>query len=119
MRILVCGGRDYKHRDRLYRVLDNLAEAHPAFVLIHGGCRTGADYLADEWAAVSLHPRLIFNANWKAHGRAAGPIRNQRMIDEGAPNMVVAAPGGKGTADMVRRARAANITVFEVGPPTA
>jgi hypothetical protein len=53
-------------------------------------------------------------ADWKAHGRAAGPIRNQRMIDEHRPELVVAAPGGRGTADMVRRARAAGIEVFEI-----
>lgn len=45
------------------------------------------------------------------NGKAAGPIRNQRMLDEGKPDLVVAFPGGRGTADMVRRAKAAGVPV--------
>jgi hypothetical protein len=37
------------------------------------------------------------------------------MIDQGRPDLVVAFPGGRGTADMVRRARAAGISVIEIG----
>jgi hypothetical protein len=47
-------------------------------------------------------------------GKAAGPIRNQRMIDEGKPDLVIAFPGGRGTADMVSRAKKAGIPVQEI-----
>lgn len=57
---------------------------------------------------VEPHP-----ADWKRHGRAAGPIRNQKMLEE-KPEMVVAFPGGKGTADMVKKAGQAGIEVFVV-----
>jgi hypothetical protein len=80
-------------------------------VVIHGACPTGADRWADEWATTSWCPAVTFEADWKAHGRAAGPIRNQQMIDDGRPDLVVAFPGGRGTADMVRRARRAGIVV--------
>jgi hypothetical protein len=53
-------------------------------------------------------------ADWNTHGRAAGPIRNQRMLDEVKPELVVAFPGGRGTADMVRRAREAGVNVYLV-----
>jgi hypothetical protein len=43
---------------------------------------------------VEAHP-----ADGKKHGRAAGPIRNQKMPEE-KPELVVAFPGGRGTADM-------------------
>jgi len=56
----------------------------------------------------------VFLANWRTHGKAAGPIRNQQMLDEGRPHLVVAFPGGTGTADMVRRAKAAGVPVMEV-----
>jgi ABC-type sugar transport system substrate-binding protein len=36
------------------------------------------------------------------------------MLDEGKPDIVVAFPGGTGTADMVRRARKAGVVVIEV-----
>jgi hypothetical protein len=58
---------------------------------------------------VSAHP-----ADWFSHGKAAGPIRNQEMLAMEAPALVVAFPGGRGTADMVRRARKAGVDVLEV-----
>ena len=47
--------------------------------------------------------------DWKKYGKKAGPLRNQQMLEEGKPDLVVAFPGGNGTADMVRRAKKANI----------
>jgi predicted Rossmann-fold nucleotide-binding protein len=49
-------------------------------------------------------------ANWNAWGRAAGPRRNQEMLMR-KPNLVVAFPGGEGTADMVQKAIAAGVKV--------
>jgi hypothetical protein len=63
----------------------------------------------------TTHPDIVrweCKAEWKKYGPAAGPIRNQRMLDWG-PDLVVAFSGGKGTADMVRRARAAGVEVIE------
>lgn len=120
MRILVCGGRDFADRLAVIRELDRLTiddgDMLPrrGTVIIHGACPTGADCWADEWAVVNWCQIDEFPADWATHGRAAGPIRNQRMIDEGKPDLVLAFPGGRGTADMVRRARAANITTIEV-----
>lgn len=118
MRVLVCGGRDYKDRERLYDVLYKHigAQGHPDnprdVVIV--GCAKGADTLAEEWAEYVGCRVKRFPADWNKHGNAAGPIRNQQMIDEGNPKLVIAFPGGRGTADMVRRARAAGIKVVEV-----
>lgn len=119
MRVLVCGGRDFEDRSLMARTLrrfkpkvptdDDLAE----HVIITGGA-PGADTLAAEFAEVFGIRLRIFPADWKKHGRAAGPIRNQQMLDEGRPDLVIAFPGGRGTADMVRRARAAGVRVEEV-----
>lgn len=81
--------------------------------IIHGGAR-GADALAGEWAECFGVPFRVFPANWDRDGKAAGPIRNQRMIDEGKPDLVIVFPGGRGTADMVMRARKAGITIREI-----
>lgn len=54
-----------------------------------------------------------FRADWEQCGRQAGPLRNARMLAEGRPDAVIAFPGGKGTADMVRKARAAGLPVVE------
>jgi hypothetical protein len=57
-------------------------------------------------------------ANWKEHGKAAGPIRNGNMLDEAGdePLLVIAFKGGRGTADCVRQAISRNMIVLEVKP---
>jgi hypothetical protein len=129
VRILVCGGRMYgriaddcppdrlnaereragRERMLLYRTL---RDSGPT-LLLHGGA-SGADHFASNWADFEGVKSQVFPADWAEHGRAAGPIRNQRMLDEGKPDLVIAFPGGRGTADMVRRAKAAGIKVREV-----
>jgi hypothetical protein len=56
--------------------------------------------------------RFEIKANWRKYGPAAGPIRNQQMLDWG-PDLVVAFAGGTGTAGMVALARAAGVPVIE------
>lgn len=111
-RVIVCGGRHFSKRGLLYATLSGLK---PRPTLIIEGGAAGADNLAFEWAVEQGIPNKTFPAEWKKHGRAAGPIRNQQMLDEGQPHLVVEFPGGNGTADMVRRAKAAGIRVIEVG----
>lgn len=105
--VLICGGRDYHlTRDDRQWLFAKLREVGATRV-IHGAAR-GADR---ESAAVAQQMRLKvtpFAANWVEDGRrSAGPIRNQRMLDVGKPDFVIAFPGGTGTADMLQRARRA------------
>jgi hypothetical protein len=90
------------------------------------GCARGADNLAEYWVAhhndtvtdigrqdVVIHH---FPADWDRHGRGAGPIRNQQMLDEGQPDAVIAftlnLSTSRGTRDMVRRSRRAGLPVW-------
>lgn len=114
-RVLVCGGRDYAN----YRVFEKVMNALRPRELIHGGA-PGADSMADRYC--DDHPGIVstvISADWKRHGRKAGPIRNQRLLDECKPELVIAFPGGPGTADMVRRARRTRVTVLVVSGDTA
>jgi hypothetical protein len=110
IRLLACGGRYYDDAELVGIVLDRIHKETPISVLIHGDA-AGADRLADAWAkrvgvSVDRYP-----ADWLNLGRAAGPVRNQLMINEGKPDMVLAFPGGHGTRDMVDRARMAGLIV--------
>ncbi len=116
MRVLVCGGRGFDDWKILSGALSDIFHSMDdgdVLTVIQGGAK-GADFLARVWAKDNLLPREEYQADWKIYGRAAGHIRNQRMLDEGKPNLVLAFEGGTGTADMVRRAKAANIEVKEI-----
>lgn len=114
MRLLVCGGRDYADWNALHARLDALLkERGRASVLIHGGAR-GADTIAGEWAEGNGIPVLVFHAEWEKYGKAAGSIRNKRMLVEGQPDLVIGFPGGPGTANMVFQARQERVPVILV-----
>jgi YspA, cpYpsA-related SLOG family len=117
MRVLVCGGRQFEDCDTLNAGLDKLHHEHRITLVIAGGAR-GADTLAEEWAKAVGLPCTVYRADWEKLGRKAGPIRNQQMLDEGRPDLVVAFPGRRGTADMVGRARSAGIEVIDFGEAT-
>ncbi|MBE4796156.1 SLOG family protein [Streptomyces caniscabiei] len=86
-RVLVTGSRDWNNDVAVQRALQDIAAEHPEdgeLVLVHGACRTGADFIAHEWAVkygclIEAHP-----AAWWKYGRVAGPRRNKEMIDAGA-----------------------------------
>lgn len=112
MRVLVCGGRDYNDLETVQAILDRLHEATAFSCVIHGAAR-GADTLAGLWAKHHDVPVEAYAAAWSRHGRAAGMIRNEQMLREGRPDLVVAFPGGVGTAGMVRIARRAGVRIVE------
>ena len=85
--------------------------------LLHGGAR-GADRAIGRAAHQLGWPVEVLPADWRRHGRAAGPIRNRELLElaisraealssAAAPVsvLVVAFPGGAGTASLVREAR--------------
>jgi hypothetical protein len=132
-RMLVCGGRMYgllprdtlpheeaRERARVDRQvahlnarLDEIHDTRGVSLLIHGDAM-GADKLAMWWARRRRVPVLGFPISrdeWARWGGSAGPIRNERMLVEGKPDLVVVFNGERGTEDMMQRALAAGIEV--------
>lgn len=134
MRVLVCGGRDFEDDVLLFKTLDALEPT----LIIEGGQRKwrngvlvgGADYWAYRWATLCGVSCMTVEAHWhdletppvvrrigaggKPYNAAAGGIRNAKMLEE-LPELVLAFPGGPGTADMVQRAEAVGVEVRKVG----
>jgi hypothetical protein len=120
MRVLVCGGRTYDNEAAVWRALDDLVDKHLSITVIEGGARSrlrgmeGADAFAARWCErnhlVCGHEQ--YRADWDRYGKKAGVLRNQQMLDT-RPDLVLAFPGGRGTADMVQRARKAGVEVIE------
>ena len=113
MRIVVTGGRNYADKLAVDQALSAVHRKRGIDILIHGGA-DGADRLCAEWAWDHGIPVATYNAEWRKLGKAAGPERNQRMIDKGRPDAAVAFPGGRGTADMVSRLVAAKVPVWDL-----
>ncbi len=122
-RLLVCGGRDYEKVRYVFSVLSGL-KPRP-LLLIQGGNKgtrrdgkfyPGADLIARIWAELSDVPNVEYAVDHVVDGPwpAAGPRRNQRMLEKSKPTLGMAFPGGRGTADMVRRMKAAGLHVIEV-----
>lgn len=109
MKVLVCGGRDFKDWGAMRAILDNLRGVEE---IIHGDAR-GADELAGRWALFRDVPCREFPAKWERHGRSAGYRRNVEMADT-QPDIVIAFPGGKGTAHMVELAHKRGVRVMDL-----
>lgn len=109
MKVLVCGSRSWDDYDRLF---DRLAKLPQDTQLIHGGAR-GADSWAS-FAAESLFdpPPVEFRADWEAHGKKAGILRNLQMLEE-KPDLVIAFWDGRsnGTRHTINEAHKRGITV--------
>jgi hypothetical protein len=114
VKVLVCGGRDFKDVGFACDFLDELHAKHRFTHVIHGDAR-GADTVADAWATSRGIQVVRCPANWSYHGKSAGHIRNSAMVGL-EPDLVVAFPGGAGTASMTRIAAAHGIECSHVIP---
>lgn len=130
MKVLVCGGRDYADKAKVFEVLDYIHQNRGAVKLVIHGAASGADKLGEEWAKARGIEPDPYPALWdwldapgavikrtrtgKPYNALAGPQRNTKMLTHGKPDCVVAFPGGDGTANMIEQARNSGIRVFEV-----
>lgn len=129
-RLLVTGGRDLPEAEIVWVPLFMMIHARQAMVVVHGHCPTGADQFAHEWLALPGQPwnrdrrnyepkveHLALEdphpADWAGLGKAAGPIRNQQMVDAGADAcFAFPTPASRGTLDCMARAWVRGIPVF-------
>jgi len=112
MRVLICGGRDYSDVETAFNFLNGFHQENKITEIIEGGAR-GADSIGRQWGKANGIKITTCYADWNKYGRAAGPKRNQVML-ELKPDFVIAFPGGKGTADMIKRSENASLKVVRV-----
>lgn len=110
--ILVTGSRDWVDRGIIKQALKLYADHE--VVVLHGACR-GADTIADRHAKALGYTVKRFKANWAKYGKAAGPYRNQAMVNR-RPDIVLAfhpdLAQSKGTKDCVDKALEAGIPTY-------
>jgi hypothetical protein len=110
MKVLICGSRHFQDRALMERTLSQFVITE----VVEGGA-PGADTLAKEWASANNIPVTECMAEWEKYGRAAGPIRNRKMLLEG-PELVIAfmANGSRGTKNMVKQAEKVGVRTHVV-----
>jgi hypothetical protein len=115
MRIAVTGGRRHTNFKKVVETLDELHSQNRITVLAHGDA-TGADTLCARWARVHGVSAHRYDAEWNKYRQGAGPKRNEKMLKDEKPDLLVAFPGGKGTANCIKIAESLGIQVMRVGP---
>lgn len=116
MRLIMFGSRTWSDAHTIAR---DLSDAHDLGfrTLVHGACPSGADYMAHLSGQyfgfkVERHP-----ADWEAHGKAAGPLRNQHMVALGAELAIGYRMAGesRGTDNMAQACERHGIVVVRRG----
>jgi hypothetical protein len=112
MRVIVCGGRDFSDSHGLHGLLSSIHRIRPISTVVHGGAR-GADRAAGQWARFQNVKEEEHPAEWRKNGKAAGMIRNTRMVALGA-DLCIVLPGGRGTNDTASKAHAARLCILDL-----
>jgi len=115
MKLIICGGRNYTDINKLNEVLNKLHEQNQINKIVTGDAK-GADSMAVNWAKKHDIEYEIYKADWNLNGKAAGPIRNQKMISENSDaDYLIAFPGGNGTKNAISTAMRYNVKVITIG----
>lgn len=109
-KVIVTGGRDFNDFEAVKKVLDCLPKIT---TIIEGGAQ-GADYCAKKYADCRGKLNVTYSADWKTHGKAAGPIRNSKMLNDHKDALVVSFPGGRGTKHCTEEATRLGLPVLVV-----
>lgn len=113
-RILICGDRNWQNFQVILNELSKEHQREPVEIVIEGEA-TGADTMGRLAADRLGIPVLPFPADWRKHGRSAGPIRNRLQFKEGRPTLGLAfhdfLENSKGTLDMVNVMRKGGVPV--------
>lgn len=98
--VLVTGGREYADVGCVFDCLTKLDEQFERLIIVHGDA-DGADTLANTVCKELGIEQIRIPAAWNKYQKAAGPIRNQLMLDVITDiDLILAFPGGVGTDDM-------------------
>lgn len=76
MNLGIVGSRGYDD----YESFSDCLDLFPIESIISGGCRSGADAMAEKYAKENRIPIKIIPPDWNKYGRAAGPIRNKEIV---------------------------------------
>jgi len=101
IKAIVCGGRDWPtfSKEQIEFIYDCI-QKYDIDEIVSGGAR-GADSIIETLCNIVNFPFVKLDADWERYGKRGGYVRNSDMLDYiGDDGIVIAFPGGKGTANM-------------------
>lgn len=101
MKVVVAGSRDIDDRERVFSAIED--SGFEPDEIVYGGA-SGVDKLAKQWAVENGVSTSLFEPNWDAHGKAAGPKRNERMAEYADAAVLVWDGESRGTRSMFEHA---------------
>lgn len=112
VKLALVGSRDYTNYQEFKIIIAETLHKWNIKIaditLVVSGDAKGADTLADMWAREHKKTFTMFVADWKAFGKAAGPMRNTDIINEATHVIAFPSKLGKGTQDSIRKAQETN-----------
>ncbi len=106
MKLIIAGGRDYEF---IGHDVDRLNKIKNVSEVVSGGA-SGADACGEKWANDNSIPIVQYPADWKTHGKSAGPKRNRKMAEYA--DAVALFPGGRGTKSMLKEAIKSGLIIY-------
>ena len=82
-KLLVCGSRTINNSEWVFSEIEKyISESNLQYSDIHiiEGEASGVDKISKQFAQSKNISVIEMPADWKAYGRAAGPIRNEQMV---------------------------------------
>jgi hypothetical protein len=117
MKVSIAGSRSIQHLDRahamavLEEAIEDAKELGITITEVVSGGAAGVDRLGEEWARKHKISVKRFPADWKKHGKAAGPIRNKAMAEYADALIAIWDGQSKGTWNMMEEAAARGLLV--------
>lgn len=81
MKLIVAGSRSVQDREFVFQRIFIFLMNKDVTEFVLGGCPTGPDEFALQYAKEYHHAVKLFPADWNKHGKSAGPIRNRQMAE--------------------------------------
>ena len=111
MKTIIAGGRDMRMTvDRLNCFINDSGFGISEVVC---GMAKGIDETGRYWGESARVPVKQFPADWDAHGKAAGPIRNKQMAEYADALILIWDGKSRGSASMLRLAKDAGLKIHE------
>ena len=114
MKVIIAGGRNITDYELVWHAID--AAGFEITEVVSGAAR-GVDELGEQYALEYDLPVRRFPADWNAHGKMAGPLRNGAMAQYADALILIWDGASRGSASMLRCAQREKLKVYECRIP--